>query len=136
MSITLGFDVYGTLIDTAGISAALVQHVGERATTFASLWRSKQLEYAFRRALMNKYRDFAVCTRQALDYLCLHFQTPIAEADRGNVMAPETSAAYIRWRRPATARAHRRTTPARRATSSSSLSLSLASSFTTRAHSR
>ena len=87
MSITLGFDVYGTLIDTAGISEALAQHVGERAATFANLWRSKQLEYAFRRALMGRYRDFAVCTRQALDYLCLHFQTPLTEADRNQLMA-------------------------------------------------
>jgi len=86
MSITLGFDVYGTLIDTAGTSEALAQHVGESAAAFASLWRSKQLEYAFRRALMNKYRDFAVCTRQALDYVCLYFQTPIAEADRKKLM--------------------------------------------------
>jgi 2-haloacid dehalogenase len=86
MSITLGFDVYGTLIDTAGTSEALAQHVGESAAAFASLWRSKQLEYAFRRALMNKYRDFAVCTRQALDYACLYFQTPIAEADRKKLM--------------------------------------------------
>jgi len=46
MTITLGFDVYGTLIDPLGIAAALRDHVGEHAPAFAALWRAKQLEYA------------------------------------------------------------------------------------------
>ena len=86
MTITLGFDVYGTLIDTAGISAALEAHVGERAGAFAALWRAKQLEYAFRHGLMERYRDFSVCTRQALDYCCLHFRASIPEAGRTALM--------------------------------------------------
>ena len=86
MAITLGFDVYGTLIDTAGISEALREHAGERAPAFAGLWRSKQLEYAFRRGLMNRYRDFGVCTRQALDYCCLEFRAPIPETGRKALM--------------------------------------------------
>jgi 2-haloacid dehalogenase len=42
---------------------------GTRAQEAAQLWREKQLEYTFRRALMRKYVDFDVCTRQALRYV-------------------------------------------------------------------
>ena len=86
MSITLGFDVYGTLIDTQGVVVALQKHVGERAVEFSNLWRTKQLEYAFRRGLMQNYQDFAVCTRNALDYTCLHYDVPLAERERQGLM--------------------------------------------------
>ena len=62
MATTLAFDVYGTLIDTSGVAVALQQHVGERANAFAGLWREKQLEYSFRRGLMQQYETFTVCT--------------------------------------------------------------------------
>ncbi len=81
--ITLAFDIYGTLIDTAGISTALKVHVADQAPQFASLWREKQLEYTFRRGLMRDYQDFWVCTRQALDYVCLFLEAeiPVSEKD-------------------------------------------------------
>ncbi|MGX5915035.1 haloacid dehalogenase type II [Aliidiomarina sp. Khilg15.8] len=65
---TLAFDVYGTLIDTQGITDELKTLVGARAAEVATLWRSKQLEYSFRRGLMHRYRDFSVCTANALEY--------------------------------------------------------------------
>ena len=68
---TLAFDVYGTLIDTAGVAVALSARLGDRAPGFARLWRDKQLEYSFRRALMRRYDGgFAQCTREALAYAC------------------------------------------------------------------
>ena len=70
MAITLAFDVYGTLIDTHGVVAKLEEIVGDRAMDFSSTWRDKQLEYSFRRGLMQNYENFAVCTRDALDYTC------------------------------------------------------------------
>ncbi|MBD3610314.1 MAG: HAD-IA family hydrolase, partial [Gammaproteobacteria bacterium] len=70
MSTTIAFDVYGTLIDTHGVKLVLEKHVGEQATAFSNLWRDKQLEYSFRRGLMQNYQNFAVCTRNALDYTC------------------------------------------------------------------
>lgn len=87
MSITLGFDVYGTLIDTAGITAALRKYAGEDAAAFSSLWRDKQLEYSFRRGLMQNYQHFAVCTRNALDYVCNVMGYEISSADRDELMA-------------------------------------------------
>lgn len=70
MAVTLAFDVYGTLVDTAGVAAELEQMVGANAAGIVSLWRNKQLEYSFRRAVMRQYRDFDTCTRQALEYAC------------------------------------------------------------------
>lgn len=87
MAATLGFDVLGTLIDTAGIAEALRRHVGDDAPAFAALWRSKQLEYVFRRGVMERYRDFGVCTREAFEYCCLHFKASMTASDREAVMA-------------------------------------------------
>jgi len=70
MSTTLAFDVYGTLIDTNGVLSLLEEFIGDNAKSFSQTWRDKQLEYSFRRGLMKKYDNFAVCTAQALDFTC------------------------------------------------------------------
>ena len=72
-SITLAFDVYGTLIDTHGIDSQLHALIGSKAKSFSHSWREKQLEYSFRRGLMQKYENFAVCTKQALDFTCSYY---------------------------------------------------------------
>ena len=48
-------DMEFRLIDTAGIVTTLEKLVGDRAGTFSDLWRAKQLEYSFRRGLMQNY---------------------------------------------------------------------------------
>ena len=70
MTSTLAFDVYGTLIDTSGVFDTLQDMIGERATPFMNRWRSKQLEYSFRRGLMDRHTDFSICTKDALTYCC------------------------------------------------------------------
>ncbi|MFW2365524.1 MAG: haloacid dehalogenase type II [Desulforhopalus sp.] len=87
MSITIGFDVYGTLIDTAGVTQALRQFAGERAVQFSNLWREKQLEYSFRRALMQNYVHFGFCTRYALDYTCTALGVEIPDQDKEELLA-------------------------------------------------
>lgn len=87
MATTLAFDVYGTLIDTRGVAVALQQHVGERANAFAGLWREKQLEYSFRRGLMQQYETFTVCTTHALEYACSFYSVEISDADKTELMA-------------------------------------------------
>ena len=82
MAITLAFDVYGTLIDTHGVVAKLDELVGERAREFSSTWRDKQLEYSFRRGLMQNYENFAVCTRDALDFTCARFAVDITPGQK------------------------------------------------------
>lgn len=80
MTMTLAFDVYGTLIDTQGIAAALTPHAGPLAAAFAVTWREKQLEYSFRRGLMQQYETFAVCTGQALEHTCARYKVALAPA--------------------------------------------------------
>ncbi|MEM9315814.1 MAG: haloacid dehalogenase type II [Pseudomonadota bacterium] len=70
MALTLAFDIYGTLINPHGVVSLLETMVGPEAQAVSNTWRSKQLEYTFRRGLMEAYANFAVCTRQALDYAC------------------------------------------------------------------
>jgi len=79
MTITLAFDVYGTLINTNGLVAKLQGFVGDIATAFSQTWRDKQLEYSFRRGLMQNYRSFPVCTAQALDYSCAFYKVSLTE---------------------------------------------------------
>lgn len=86
MPTTLAFDVYGTLIDTAGVFARLEEMVGNKAFAFTHLWRTKQLEYSFRRGLMQNYQDFSMCTRHALDYACKALQTPLSGEDRTSLL--------------------------------------------------
>ncbi|MBV9997730.1 MAG: haloacid dehalogenase type II [Verrucomicrobia bacterium] len=62
----IGFDIYGTLVDPLAVAVALRPYAGDQAGRFAELWREKQIEYAFRRALMRNYQPFDVCTRDAL----------------------------------------------------------------------
>ena len=82
MAVTLAFDVYGTLIDTHGVVAKLGEIVGDRAREFSSAWRDKQLEYSFRRGLMQNYENFAVCTRDALDYTCSRFAMDMTSGEK------------------------------------------------------
>lgn len=77
MKPTLAFDVYGTLIDTHGLVSKLRETAGEKAEEFSRIWRDKQLEYSFRRGLMQNYETFAVCTRDALDYTCAYCKIPL-----------------------------------------------------------
>ena len=63
---TLAFDVYGTLIDTTGVSVALEKLINTQSMLFMNTWRAKQLEYSFRRGLMQNYVDFGICTRQSI----------------------------------------------------------------------
>jgi len=86
LSITLAFDVYGTLIDTHGVTEILEKKVGSQASEFSHVWREKQLEYSFRRGLMQNYENFAVCTSQALDYTCAYFGAPLSRQDRDELL--------------------------------------------------
>lgn len=70
MNRAIAFDIYGTLIDTDGVLTVLSEQVGEKAPAICALWRNKQLEYSFRRGLMQDYQDFSICTRDALLFAC------------------------------------------------------------------
>jgi len=86
MPATLALDIYGTLIDPLAVKTALVDHVGDEAGAFAETWRSKQLEYSFRRGLMGAYRNFTQVTRAALDFACEIHGARISDDDKVKLM--------------------------------------------------
>jgi 2-haloacid dehalogenase len=86
MTITLAFDVYGTLIDTHGVVVELEKHVGSQASTFSQTWRDKQLEYSFRRGLMRKYEKFSVCIKDAFEYTCSYYQVQLKPEDKDTIL--------------------------------------------------
>lgn len=78
----LALDVYGTLIDPFSMESQLRAVFVDNAREASELWRAKQLEYSFRRALMKKYVTFDVCTAQALRFAAAHFGVSLtAEAE-------------------------------------------------------
>lgn len=87
MSVTLAFDVYGTLINTHGVVAKLQGIVGDQAQAFSQTWREKQLEYSFRRGLMRKYETFAVCTANALEYTCCYYKLDLSQEQKDELLA-------------------------------------------------
>jgi 2-haloacid dehalogenase len=82
----LGFDVYGTLVDPLAMAVPLRALVGEQAGRFAELWRSKQLEYSFRRGLMRRYANFDACTRQALRFTQQALRCELPESDQDRLL--------------------------------------------------
>ena len=79
MTITLAFDVYGTLINTNGVVLALTKQIGEKAPEFSRIWREKQLEYTFRRGLMRNYEPFDTCIKEALEYTSVYFKVSLSQ---------------------------------------------------------
>jgi 2-haloacid dehalogenase len=75
----LAFDVYGTLIDPFRMEEHLRAAFGEKAKEASELWRSKQLEYSIRRALMKKYQNFGACTAQALRFVSAQMGIALSE---------------------------------------------------------
>jgi len=82
----LAFDVYGTLIDPLRIEETLRPFFGERARPAAELWRAKQLEYSFRRALMKRYKDFNVCTAEALQLVSDQMRVALSAEQRSQIL--------------------------------------------------
>ncbi len=85
--LVLAFDVYGTLIDPFHMEEHLRAAFAEKAKEASELWRGKQLEYSFRRALMKKYLPFDVCTAQALRFVSAHLRISLTEKAQANLMS-------------------------------------------------
>lgn len=62
------FDAYGTLFDFGSAAARCREELGEQATALTSLWRDKQLQYTWLRAVQDRHADFWAVTGDALDY--------------------------------------------------------------------
>ena len=62
------FDAYGTLFDFASAAARCPDIPEHRRAALTTLWRDKQLQYAWLRTLENRYVDFWRVTGDALDF--------------------------------------------------------------------
>lgn len=62
------FDAYGTLFDFNSAVARCRDAIGDKADALSALWRQKQLQYTWLRALMDRHEDFWRVTGDALDF--------------------------------------------------------------------
>jgi 2-haloacid dehalogenase len=62
------FDAYGTLFDYAAATAGCRDLLGDRFEPLTRLWRKKQLQYTWLRALQGRHADFWQVTGEALDF--------------------------------------------------------------------
>ena len=97
------FDAYGTLFDVHSVVEA-----GRAVTTdpaaLSAIWRQKQLEYTWLRALMGRYEDFWAVTEAALRYAVRRLGLTASEEAIGRLMEaylslacfPEVTAALER----------------------------------------
>ena len=83
---TIALDVYGTLINTSSVLTLLEKMAKDKASALSDLWRSKQLEYSFRRGLMNRYVDFSIVTKEALEYCCQVLDINLSAANKEELM--------------------------------------------------
>src|SRR6266481_8731295 len=62
------FDAYGTLFDYASAAAGCRDVLGDKAERLTALWRDKQLQYSWLRAVQGRHADFWQVTGDGLDY--------------------------------------------------------------------
>jgi 2-haloacid dehalogenase len=62
------FDAYGTLFDFASAARGCRDVLGEGIDKLAALWRDKQLQYTWLRAVQGRHADFWQVTSDALDF--------------------------------------------------------------------
>src|SRR5216683_4719189 len=62
------FDAYGTLFDFGSAAAGCRDVLGDKAAPLTALWRDKQLQYTWLRAVQGRHADFWQVTGDALDF--------------------------------------------------------------------
>jgi len=67
------FDAYGTLFDVNSAAEKCKEKIGDKWESFASYWRTTQLEYTWLRSLMKRHKDFWQVTEDSLDKSMLFF---------------------------------------------------------------
>ncbi len=61
------FDAYGTLFDVNSAAEKCKKKIGNKWESFATFWRTTQLEYTWLRSLMKRHKDFWQITEDSLD---------------------------------------------------------------------
>lgn len=79
------FDAYGTLFDVSGLDQQCAE-VTDRPQELARLWRTKQLDFAVLRTVMDRYADWGQITSDALDYAATALRIELEPASRRVLM--------------------------------------------------
>ena len=76
------FDAYGTIFDFASAAARCTEIPEDKRAALTALWRDKQLQYTWLRALQGRYADFWQVTGDAPDFVLdsLGIATPVLRA--------------------------------------------------------
>jgi 2-haloacid dehalogenase len=77
------FDAYGTLFDVHSVASLAEQLFPGKGDALSQLWRQKQLEYSWLRAMSRRYKPFWEVTRDGLRFAAMRLglqTTPEAEA--------------------------------------------------------
>ena len=81
----LAFDVYGTLVDPAGMARPLAPYTDE-PERLARAWREQQLQISWLLSLMGRYEDFEAVTRYALDAVVAADGLSLGDRDKARVV--------------------------------------------------
>jgi len=94
------FDAYGTLFDVHSVVDA-GRAVSADPAALSAVWRQKQLEYTWLRALMDRYEDFWAVTAAALRHAVRRLGLTASEAELARLMDAYLSLACFPEVRPA-----------------------------------
>ena len=64
------FNAYGAILDTYLPFEEYKDQLGENALVIYKLWRSKRLQYSSQLSLMNRYTNYDLITKYALEFAC------------------------------------------------------------------
>jgi 2-haloacid dehalogenase len=70
------FDAYGTLFDFASAAAGCRDQLGDHVERLSRLWRDKQLQYTWLRAVQGRHADFWQVTGESLDFALDSLEIP------------------------------------------------------------
>jgi len=71
------FDAYGTLFDVHSVASLAEQLFPGKGDALSLLWRQKQLEYSWLRAMSGRYKPFWDITRDALRFAAARMALPL-----------------------------------------------------------
>ena len=78
------FDAYGTLFDFAAAAKGCRDVLGDEIDRLTAVWRDKQLQYTWLRALQDRHADFWQVTGDALDFALETLQIALQVFGHGN----------------------------------------------------
>ncbi len=82
----VAFDAYGTLFDVHSVMSLAEQICPGRGEALSMLWRQKQIEYSWLRAMSGRYKPFWEITRDALRFAVARLAPELAPAAEARLM--------------------------------------------------